>query len=289
MKELNDIIKKNQKFWDDNVESGCPYTAPWLNLNMDLVKQFARGELSGFDKPYGEIDIPLLKTIRKCLYLNLSGKRVLCLASGGGQQSALFSLLGAEVTVADISQGQLNGDIQAANHYGYKVATVLCSMTNLSVFENEYFDIVYQPVSICFVPDVSVVYKEVFRILKKGGLYQVDHINPSTYPTSFDNDVDGWDGTGYRISSPYIGGALRIDDKGNENMTYGEMDGEFRHLFIDMFCNLTEAGFQIKYVWEDERNLVDEAIKLDKLIPINESEESGFSIVQRYIQILSSK
>ncbi len=38
----------------------------------------------------------------------VEGKRVLCLASGGGQQSAAFALLGAEVTVFDISETQLS-------------------------------------------------------------------------------------------------------------------------------------------------------------------------------------
>jgi len=250
MENYDDIISKNQNEWNENVESGDQYTIPWLNLNLDLVNKFANGELSGFNKPYGKITNSSFINIRKTLYSNLKGKTVLCLASGGGQQSVIFSLLGAEVTVADISQGQLNGDIKAAEHYGYEVKTVLCSMTDLSAFEAESFDIVYQPVSICFVPDVTPVYKEVFRVLKKGGWYQVDHLNPATYPECFDNDIDGWDGIGYRISSPYIGGALREDENGNENMICGEPIGEFRHLFIDMFCKLTEAGFNIKYIWK---------------------------------------
>lgn len=111
----------------------------------------------------------------------------------------------------------------------------------------------------------------------------MSHINPSTYPVDFDNDIDGWDGTGYRIASPYLGGALRVDKNGKENMTNGDMTGEFRHLFIDMFCNLTEAGFTIKYVAEDERNFVQD---------VNQSEnklERGYSIMQRYIDILSVK
>lgn len=289
MDEIMDIIKKNQEKWNECAESGEHYTVPWLNMNMDLINQFANGELSGLKKPYGKMNHPTLLKIRKLLYSNLKGKKVLCLASGGGQQSVLFSLLGADVTVADISQGQLNGDIQAAEHYGYTVRTVLCSMTDLSVFKDESFDIVHQPVSICFVPDVTPVYKEVYRVLKKGGMYQVDHINPATYPTSLDNGIDGWDGTGYRISSPYIGGALRIDENGNENMTNGEMDGEYRHLFIDMFCTLTSTGFQIKYIWEDERNMVEKTSDQEEIVPGDESEEAGFFVVQRYIKIVSSK
>ena len=284
MENIDEIILQNQKQWDENVDSAEQYTVPWLDLDIDSVNAFAEGKLSGFHKPSGNINIPMLSKIRKQLYGDLKGKKVLCLASGGGQQSAVFSLLGADVTVADISQGQLNGDIRAAQHYGYEIKTVLCSMMDLSVFEAETFDVVYQPVSICFVPDVLPVYREVYRVLKKGGIYSVSHINPATYPADFDNEIDGWDGTGYRISSPYLGGALRVDKDGNENMTDGELTGEFRHLFIDMFCNLTEAGFIIKYVTEDERNFVrtEENHSENKL-------ERGYSVIQRYIDILSVK
>ena len=289
MNELQDIIKKNQQMWEEEVEAGKYYTIPNLNLNVDLLKQFADGELLGWDEEYGKNNNQLLKKIRQYEYADIKGKRVLCLASGGGQQSAMFLLLGADVTVVDITQGQLDADIKAANHYGYTVKTVLSSMTDLSVFEDEYFDIVHQPISICFVPDVALVYKEVFRVLKKGGKYHVDHINPATHPESYDNDIDGWDGVGFIISSPYIGGPLRIDENGNENMVSGEVDGEFRHLFIDIFCKLTEAGFQIKYIWEDERNLVTAFNPPEEIKPSDGEYDSSFSVVQRYINVLAMK
>jgi SAM-dependent methyltransferase len=290
MNDLQNIIKKNQQMWEEGVEAGERNTIPRLDLDINSLKQFADGELLGWDEEYGENNSPLLKKIRQYEYADIKGKKVLCLASGGGQQSAMFSLLGADVTVVDISQGQLDADIKAANHYGYTVKTVLCSMTDLSAFENEYFDIVHQPISICFVPDVALVYREVFRILKTSGKYHVDHINPATHPLSYENDMgDGWDGVGFRIASPYIGGPLRIDEKGNENMVSGEVDGEFRHLFIDLFCKLTEVGFQIKYVWEDERNLATAFNKLGKVKPSDGEYDSSFSVVQRYINVLSTK
>jgi len=264
--ENDNIITKNKEEWNENAETmSHPGTIPWLNLNMEVLHKLT------------ETENPMLSKIRKLIYGNLKGKKVLCLASGGGQQSAVFSLLGADVTVADISQSQLNGDIKAAKHYGYEIKTFLCSMTDLSVFEAELFDIVLQPVSICYVPDVMPVYKEVYRVLKQGGIYSISHVNPTTYPAYFDNDIDGWDGIGYRIATPYIGGAIRIDKNGHENMTDGEKTGEFRHLFIDMFCNLTEAGFNIKYIFEDNITLTDREL------------EPESPIIQGYIDVLSMK
>ena len=289
MDELQNIINKNIEHWENEVASGKHYTVPDLTLDKDLLNKFANGDLLFWNDPHAVNNNPLLKKIRQFEFADIKGKKVLCLASGGGQQSAMFSLLGADVTVVDISQGQLNGDMQAANHYGYTVKTVLGSMTDLSAFADESFDIVYQPISICFVPDVAAVYREVFRVLKKGGMYHVDHVNPSTISTSYENDIDGWDGTAYRIGSPYIGGPLRTDEKGNENMVRGEITGEHRHLFIDMFCCLTETDFTIKYVWEDERNLRGDIMELYRQNMAEESYESSFSVVQRYINILSVK
>lgn len=287
MSDLETIIRKNQAEWNDHVVLMDHYTIPWLNLDMDILKKFVNCELSGFHEPAGRIDDPMFRKIRRLIYSDLAGKKVLCLASGGGQQSAVFSLLGAEVTVVDISQGQLQGDIKAAGHYGYRINTILGSMTDLSMLEEGSFDIVYQPISICFVPDVRPVYREVYRVLKKNGCYVLSHINPSTYPACFENSADGWDGTGYRIASPYIGGAIRMDENGNENMTDGDPTGEFRHLFIDMFCQLTEHGFTIKYIWEDARNLAkDEASGVGGY---GGSHNPSYSVVQQYIDILSVK
>ena len=265
--ENNNIIIKNQEEWNDiSKNMSHPGIIPWLDLDIETLNKFT------------EVDNPMLSKIRKLIYGNLKNKKVLCLASGGGQQSAVFSLLGADVTVVDISQEQLNKDIKAAEHYGYKVKTILCSMTDLSVFEAESFDIVIQPVSICYIPDVFPVYKEAYRVLKQGGIYSVSHVNPATYPVYFDNDVDGWDGVGYRIATPYIGGAIRIDEKnGYENMTDGEITGEFRHLYMDMFCNLTEVGFNIKYICEDNINMTDR------------EREPESSIIQGYFDVLSIK
>src|SRR6266540_4054316 len=48
---------------------------------------------------------------------DLRGKQVLCLAGGGGKQSAAYALLGANVTVVDLSAEQLERDRLVGDHY----------------------------------------------------------------------------------------------------------------------------------------------------------------------------
>ena len=96
----------------------------------------------------------------------MNGQDVLCLASGGGQQSVAFGLLGANVTVFDLTPAQLERDREAAAHYDLPITTVQGDMRDLSHFEGAVFDIVWHAYSINFVPEVESVFDEAVRVLK---------------------------------------------------------------------------------------------------------------------------
>lgn len=86
------------------------------------------------------------------------GKRVLCLAGAGGRQSVAFSLRGARVTVLDISERMLQRDREAAAHRQLSIETIRGNMRDLSSFDPDSFNIVWQPYSLNFVPDVGTVF-----------------------------------------------------------------------------------------------------------------------------------
>jgi SAM-dependent methyltransferase len=230
---MDDTARTNRKHWEGLARSGCEYTRPWLDLDPDLVRDFAEGRVDTLPMPYGCL-------YPRSVFEGVSGKRVLCLASGGGQQSVVFGLLGAEVAVLELSPLQIEADRRAAAHFGHEVRTVLGDMRDLSCFETSAFDMVYQAISIVFVPNVREVYDEVARVLRPGGLYRVGHCNPATQIV----EETTWDGEGYRILEPYSGGC--IEDE--ESM-------EYRHLLRDIFNGLIEAGFTIAQVEEYPRHL----------------------------------
>ncbi len=242
--QLDSVAAKNQKYWDEEVRQGKRYTRPWLDLDRDALLAYARGQIPQLPRPY---------LYPRQVLQDVAGKDVLCLATGKGQQSAAFGLLGAAVTVLDLCAGQLESDQLAARHHGYQVRTVQGDMRDLSVFGDASFDLVYQSISIVFVPDVREVYREVARVLRSGGMYCVGHCNPTTDATFPDGPTNGWDGTGYRIAEPYIGGAVRQRPDGSESMAEGEPTGEYRHLLSDIFNGLVEAGLSIRGVYEDPR------------------------------------
>ena len=159
---MDEAAAENQRLWDFEVEQGCGYTVPWLDLDPDRLRAYARGELDVLPEPF------------TCLYpsdvfAGVRGKQVLCLAAGGGQQSAAFGVLGAHVTVVDLTAGQLGGDRKAAAHYGYEVTTIQSDMRDLSALRDGTFDLVYQANSLAYIPDVRPLYEGVSRVLKTGG------------------------------------------------------------------------------------------------------------------------
>jgi SAM-dependent methyltransferase len=102
---------------------------------------------------------------------DLTGKKVLGLASGGGQQMPIFAALGAQCTVLDYSQEQCNSEKMVAAREGYSIEILQADMTKPLPFADETFDLIFHPVSNCYVEEVEGIFKEYYRILKKGGIF----------------------------------------------------------------------------------------------------------------------
>ncbi|HCK99564.1 MAG TPA: hypothetical protein DHW42_05590 [Candidatus Marinimicrobia bacterium] len=232
MQKKDNNTKVNEKHWDKMVREGCGFTQPWLDMSRDLIQEYIDGRLD----PVPE---SLINFFPANILSSVEDKDVLCLASGGGQQSVVFGLLGARVTVVDICEGQLDGDRKAATHYGYGVTTFKADMRNLPMLNDRSFDLIYQAPSMAYIPDVHEVYSEVARILRKGGLYRVNFSNPATEFV----DCEDWDGQGYRITRPY---AERI----RQTNSSGDHVIEFRHYLSDIFNGIIESGMIIQEVQE---------------------------------------
>lgn len=164
----------------------------------------------------------------------------------------IYSLLGADVTVFDLTPDQLERDQTAARHYGYQVDTIQGDMRDLSVFADSRFSWIHQPISLLYVPDLTQVYKAVHRVLCRGGRYYSQY----TYPAFYLAEDKGWDGTGYvmRFSQPQISGQLlEREADGLLNFEEGVSFGETNHLLSDVVNGQVSAGLVLKGLWEDPR------------------------------------
>lgn len=115
---------------------------------------------------------------------SIRGWNVLCLAAGGGRHSILYSAAGAQVTVVDISDGMLELDRAACEHYKFSARLIQASMLSMPMLQDGEFDLVIHPVSTCYVRTLAPVFQEVSRVLRPGGLYISQHKSPFNLQTS---------------------------------------------------------------------------------------------------------
>ena len=238
---MDELTEYNRERWEALVAAGVEYGRPLLDLDQISARAWVAEESLLPEAAMDELD----------------GKEVLVLAGGGGQQSAALSLLGARVTVLDLTQAQLAGDRQAAEHYGYEARIEQGDMRDLSRFVDNAFDFVWQPYSINFVPDYRPVFDGVARVLRPGGFYRLDIANPFTGGSCEDN----WTERGYAVSKTYSdrseldGIDLHWDVVGADGISHKVLGPrEFQHALGPVLTTLADLGFVLKGMWERPQN-----------------------------------
>ena len=162
--DVDAIRERNRQSWDRLLARDDGFTRP--------------AEDDACRDPLGTVD-PL-----GWLEGDLRGKKVLCLAAGGGRQGPIYASAGAIVTVVDLSPAMLARDREVAARRQLNLRTVETSMDQLEMFEAGEFDVVIHPVSTCYLPDVLAVYREVARVTRGGGIYVSQHKTPTSLQAS---------------------------------------------------------------------------------------------------------
>ena len=191
----------------------------------------------------GEWDVHLTPTrkVPHRWFGDLKGKKVLGLAAGGGQQMPVFAALGAECTVLDYSPKQIESEQMIAEREGYSIRIIRGDMTQRLPFEDEEFDLIFHPVSNCYVQEVKPIWRECFRVLKPGGslLSGTDH-----YVNYIVDDKE-----------ERIVNHLPFDPlKDPEQMKQLEADDagvQFSHSLEEQINGQLEAGFTLMELYED--------------------------------------
>jgi SAM-dependent methyltransferase len=226
---MDELAKYNIERWQALVEADAVFTRPALNLDPSS----ARERLD----PEGRLG-------------EFAGKDVLCLASGGGQQSVAFALLEANVTVFDLSEAQLSRDREAAARFGVDIKILQGDMRDLSRFEDAAFDLVYHSYSLGFVPNARDVFRQVARVLRHGGLYHFMCANPF-FVGMRERD---WNGEGYTLKEPYVNGAeISCEDQEwvydrSKSGAAVQPPREFRHTLSEIVSGLVGQGFVIQHI-----------------------------------------
>lgn len=191
----------------------------------------------------GDWDVLLTPTrkVPHSWFGDLKGKKILGLASGGGQQMPIFAALGTECTVLDYSERQLESERLVADREGYSIEIIRGDMTKPLPFDDGSFDIIFNPVSNCYVKDVRPIWKECWRVLKINGVLLSGTDNYINYIV--DND------------EKMIVNSLPFDPLENPEQMKQLQDEDagvqFSHTLEEQIGGQLEAGFTITDLYED--------------------------------------
>ena len=170
----------------------------------------------------------------------LKGKKVLGLASGGGQQMPIFTALGAECTVIDISDLQLESEKKVAEREGYDIKIVKGDITKRFPFDDEEFDVIFSPVSYCYIEKLEPVFKECYRVLKKGGTYMFGCDNGINYMTYNEETI-----TNKMPFNPLV------NKEQMEELMEDDCGVQFSHSLEEVIGGVLHEGFTLVDLYED--------------------------------------
>jgi len=246
------VREYNRDAWDRQVESGNRWTVP---VDPQTIAAARQGQW--------QIVLTPTKPVPAAWFPDLPGLDVLCLASGGGQQGPILAAAGACVTVLDNSPRQLAQDRIVAEREGLQLETVEGDMADLHMFPEERFDLIVHPVSNCFIPDVRPVWREAYRVLRRGGALLSGFVNTATY--IFDWPLLEQGVLEVRHPLPYSD----LESLSYEEKARYAQEGqpfEFSHTLEDQIGGQIDAGFLIGGFYEDV-NPPDEEDLLREYLP----------------------
>ena len=189
-----------------------------------------------------EVVLTPLKPVPHEWFGELKGKRVLGLASGGGQQMPIFAAAGAECAVLDYSDAQLSSERLVAEREGYFIRLVKADMTRPLPFEDASFDLIFHPVSNCYVEEVEPIWRECFRILRPGGVLLAGMDTGINYLFADEDETTVVNSLPFNpLKNPEQMEQLLADDCGVQ----------FSHTLDEQLGGQLRAGFRLTDLYED--------------------------------------
>lgn len=227
MERYQDVNARTIDRW---VKGGWEWGIP---VDHETYEKATRGEWS--------VQVTPTMPVPREWFGSLVGARVLGLASGGGQQMPIFQAAGASVVVIDYSSEQIKSEREVATREGYAIEAVRADVTQGLPFDDASFDLVFNPVSICYMRDIKELWREAYRVLKPGG----------TLITAFDTIVNYlvdeaeerivWKHPFDPVTQPEARAFLEQTDGGMQ----------FSHGLTETLGGILAAGFTVEGMYED--------------------------------------
>ncbi|MBQ6262704.1 MAG: class I SAM-dependent methyltransferase [Clostridia bacterium] len=213
----------------------------WIDEGWEWGKPISHEKYVRATQGDWELLLTPTKPVPRRWFGDLHGKKVLGLASGGGQQMPVFAALGAECTVFDYSKKQIESDIAVAEREGYEIRAIRGDMTKPLPFGDGQFDLIFHPVANCYVKDVKSIWRECYRVLKPGGYL----VSGTDHFVNYLVDAE----------EKEIINSLPFDPTVNEDqrkqLEADDAGVQFSHTIEEQINGQLEAGFTLLELYED--------------------------------------
>ncbi len=213
----------------------------WIEEGWEWSRPVTHEEYAAALCGHAQIFLTPTKPVPAAWLGDVKGKRVLGLASGGGQQMPLLTAMGARCTVLDYSPRQLESERIVAAREGYSIEIVRADMTKPLPFEDEAFDLIVHPVSNCYVESVEPIFRECHRVLKKGGALLSGLDNGVNF--IFDSDEE-------RVVNTFPFNPLKNPDQ-MAQLEATNSGVQFSHTLEEQLGGQLRAGFALVDLYED--------------------------------------
>ena len=236
------IVEYNRNAWNLQSQEGCRWSTPFPD---EVFKRAKNGEWSVILTPNRPVPAEWFPS-----YPDLSGCRILALASGGGQQVPIFAAAGAEVTSYDASDVQLQKDEETCARNGLDVQCIQGDMADMSVLPSDSFDLIFNPCSTPFVEKLEPVWKECHRVLEPGGHLLTGFLDPAFF--LFDHEI--LEETGELVVKhklPYSDLESSDEDRLSDQME-AQLSLEFSHSWEEQLGGQCDTGFAIVGFYQDD-------------------------------------
>lgn len=170
------------------------------------------------------------KPMMKSMMPDLKDKKILMLGCGTGEESILLESFGADPT--NIVGIDLSEESISIAKKSYPILDFVVGDMNNLPFSDESFDFVYSSLAVHYSKTPELVYKEVYRVLKSGGLFLVSLAHPLRWASS------------ECMINDEIVRVIGVSKSDNGNTVYGN---------YNTFCKHTFSSF----AWQDDGEVLE--------------------------------
>lgn len=174
---------------------------------------------------------------------DVSGKDVLEVGCGGGQNAIALAKWGANAAGIDVSEAQIEFARQLARREGVEPSFHVGRMEDLSIFTTSSQDIVLSAYAIQYVGDLEKTFREVSRVLRNGGILVFSTNHPIT--TQGSAGRRGW------LVRDYFSSGGRVDRWSFSDGTKAKFRIHHR-TFQEYIDALVGAGFVVERIIEPQ-------------------------------------